>query len=70
MKFLAAKIAEGIEKADDRLAPAKIGWGVGKDPKQVFNRRWKMKPGSIAADPFGGTTDQVKMNPGYQATPT
>ena len=26
-----------------------------------------MKPGTIRADPFGGTTDRVKMNPGYQA---
>ena len=33
-------------KAIASLAPAKIGWGVGKDPTQVFNRRWKMKPGS------------------------
>jgi hypothetical protein len=33
----------------------------------VFNRRWKMKPGTIAADPFGRLTDTVKMNPGYQA---
>ena len=32
----------------------------------MFNRRWKMKPGSIAADPFGRSDDKVKMNPGYQ----
>jgi hypothetical protein len=25
-----------------------------------------MKPGSIAADPFGGLADTVKMNPGYR----
>ena len=25
-----------------------------------------MKPGSLPADPFGRTTDKVKMNPGYQ----
>src|ERR671925_774545 len=25
-----------------------------------------MKPGSIAADPFGRLTDRVKMNPGHQ----
>jgi hypothetical protein len=67
VKYLPGKIAEGIQKAVKNLAPARIGWAVGKDPMQVFNRRWKMKPGTIAADPFGGLTDQVRMNPGYQA---
>jgi neutral ceramidase len=66
-KYLAEQIAKGITKAHSNLAPAKIGWGVGREPNQLFNRRWKMKPGSIAADPFGRTTDTVKMNPGYQA---
>ena len=40
--------------------------GVGRrarNRRQVFNRRWKMKPGVINSDPFGGTTDRVKMNP-------
>src|SRR5262245_2502910 len=65
-QYLIERIAEGIARANANLAPARIGWGVGKDPTQVFNRRWKMKPGTIAADPFGRLTDQVKMNPGYQ----
>src|SRR5206468_10143809 len=59
-------IAEGIEKAHANLAPAKVGWGVASEPNQVFNRRWRMKPGVLNTDPFGGTTDKVKMNPGYQ----
>ena len=66
MKYLAEKIAAGITKAHSQLAPAKIGWGVGKDATQVFNRRWKVKPGSpLLADPFAKGTDKVKMNPGY-----
>ena len=66
-KFLIEKIAAGIVKANQRLAPAKIGFGVGKDPTQVFNRRWKVKPGSmLLQDPFGNGTDKVRMNPGYQ----
>jgi hypothetical protein len=65
-KYLAEQIAAGIKKGHDRLAPAKIGWGVGSDPTQVFNRRWKVKPGSaLLADPFGKMTDKVKMNPGF-----
>jgi len=65
-KFLAEKIAAGIAKADSQLVPAKIGWGIGKDETQLFNRRWKVKPGSLLLkDPFDKGTDKVKMNPGY-----
>jgi hypothetical protein len=62
-RFLAEGIATGIEKAHARLAPAKAAWAVGTEPRQVFNRRWKMKPGVINADPFGGRADRVRMNP-------
>ncbi len=65
-QFLIERIAQGIEKAHANLAPATVGWGVGHDPTQVFNRRWMMKPGSINADPFGRLTDTVRMNPGYR----
>ena len=66
VRFLTGKIAEGIAKAHARLAPAKAGWGAAPEPNQVFNRRWKMKPGFDNPDPFGRTTDAVKMNPGYE----
>jgi hypothetical protein len=66
-KYLAAKIAEGIARAHERLAPAEAGWGVVQEPSQLFNRRWHMKPENLQADPFGRLTDRVKMNPGYQA---
>jgi hypothetical protein len=62
-KYLTRRIAEGIVTAHERLAPAQIGWGVGENPTQVFNRRWKMKPGAIQADPFGRLNDKVQMNP-------
>lgn len=32
----------------------------------MFNRRWKMKPDVLNLDPFGRTTDKVRMNPGIQ----
>jgi hypothetical protein len=63
-KFLAERIAQGIAQAVSHLEPAKIGWAVGLDGSQVFNRRWWLKPGSVPKDPFGRTTDVVKMNPG------
>jgi len=62
-RFLRERIADGVQRAVNNLAPAKIGWGVGKEPNQVFNRRWRMQPGTIPANPFGATNDLVKMNP-------
>jgi hypothetical protein len=61
--FLISRIVDGVTRAINNLAPAKVAWAVGQEPHQVFNRRWRMKPGSIPANPFGGTNDQVKMNP-------
>jgi hypothetical protein len=66
VKFLTEKIAEAIEKAHTNLAPAKIGWGSAANKDQVYNRRWKRDQALIPADPFGGTTDVVQMNPGYE----
>ena len=45
--FLARRIADGIQRANANLAPAKIGWGFGELPSEVFNRRWHMKEGEI-----------------------
>lgn len=63
VKFLAQKIADGIEQAHKRLAPAKLAWGTADEPNQVFNRRWKMKPTFKNLDPFGNDSDKVRMNP-------
>jgi neutral ceramidase len=63
LKFLSTRIADAVIRANHNLAPAKIGWGVGSEPSQVFNRRWKMKPGTPLTNPFGNQ-DRVKMNPG------
>lgn len=68
VKFLTRKIADGIEQAYKRLAPAKLAWGTADEPNQVFNRRWKMKPTFKNLDPFGGDTDKVRMNPPRMST--
>jgi len=60
--FLSAQIAKGIIQAASQLEPARIGWAVGNNPRQVFNRRWYMRPDMKLANPFGGT-DTVRMNP-------
>jgi neutral ceramidase len=65
--LLPGKIAQAIAMASHRLAPARIGWAVEKDPKNVFCRRFLMKPGTAATNPFSGTSgDRAQMNPGYQ----
>lgn len=62
-QFLTHRIADAIRRAINNLAPARIGWGSAQVPEHVFNRRWRMKSGTVLRDPFGGTNDQVKMNP-------
>jgi neutral ceramidase len=65
-RYLPGRIAEGIRRAHQNLAPARIGWAVGQDPKNVFCRRFLMKPGAALTNPFSGTqNDQAQMNPGY-----
>src|SRR5690606_28802872 len=44
-QFLLERIAEGVRRAYEQREPARIGWAVGSDPSQVFNRRWYTKPG-------------------------
>ena len=61
-RYLAVKISDGVRRAIVNLAPAKIAWGAGSVPDQVFNRRWKMKDGTIPPNPFG-KIDKVQMNP-------
>ncbi len=60
--FLTERIADAVIRANGNLQPARIGFGAGNEPTQVFNRRWYMKPGSALTNPFGGT-DKVRMNP-------
>lgn len=62
-RFLATRIADAAARAFNNLEPARIGWGRGQNDQQVFNRRWRMKPGTIPPDPFERTTDKVRMNP-------
>lgn len=62
-EWLTVRIADSLQMAFERLQPARIGYAVGREPRLVFNRRYYMKPDSIPPDPFGRTTDRVKMNP-------
>lgn len=61
--YLAERIANSIAAAHGRLEPAEAGWAVGENREQVFNRRWFVT--EPYENPFGDTTDEVRMNPGY-----
>ena len=62
-KQLVEGIAESIVLAEKNLAPAEMAHGVALVPEEIFNRRWHMKPGGIAVNPFGSPNDIVRMNP-------
>lgn len=61
-RFVARRIADGVRRAVNLLRPAELAWGTAEAPEHVFNRRWYMRPGTMPANPFGGS-DLVKMNP-------
>lgn len=63
VELLTEGVAKAVEQAHANLEPAEVGWGVTQVPEEVFNRRWFMKEGGIVANPFGLTTDKVRMNP-------
>ncbi|MBM3736742.1 MAG: hypothetical protein FJW39_13250 [Acidobacteria bacterium] len=65
VEFLTGRIADAAVIASNRLRPAQIGWGIGTEPRALFNRRWHTKPGYVNDDPFDNGTDTVRMNPGY-----
>ena len=45
------KIAGAVKTALDDMKPAKIGYGVGNAPRISFNRRFRMKDGSVQTNP-------------------
>ncbi len=61
-KFLARRIADGVQRAHNLLRPAELAFGTVEAPEHVFNRRWIMKDGTAPVNPFG-KIDKVKMNP-------
>ncbi len=66
-KFMIRRIGDAARIAINNLEPARIGWGAGSVPEHVFVRRWLMKPGTPAVNPFG-EQDKAVMNPGVGNT--
>ena len=64
-ELLVRGIASAIVGGFENLTPAEVGWATDILADEVFNRRWHMKDGTIPPDPFGETTDRVRMNPPF-----
>ena len=64
VKQLIEGIAQSIIQANETLVPVEVGYGSYEEPTEVYNRRWFLDPDAMPANPFGETTDLVKMNPG------
>ena len=61
-RMIARRVADTVQCAINNLTPARLGWGAGSLPSQVFNRRWFVTSEQNRHNPFGGV-DQVRMNP-------
>lgn len=62
-KFVATRIADGVRRAVHNLRPAEFAFGQVDVPEHVNNRRWFMRPGTVPENPFGDSSELVKMNP-------
>ncbi|MFM7167462.1 MAG: hypothetical protein ACKO3T_19640, partial [Planctomycetaceae bacterium] len=60
--FVISRIVDGVQRAVNLLRPAELAFGTVEIGEHVFNRRWFMRDGYEATNPFGGV-DRVKMNP-------
>lgn len=59
-EFLARQIAAAVAAADKNLAPAKVGFGSFDKPDLFACRRFVCEQGSVSANPFGESGEQVK----------
>jgi hypothetical protein len=65
LKWAAPRVADCVRTAVQRLAPARIGWAVGREERVTFNRRFFMAEGTKIVNPFG-EAEKVRMNPGEE----
>src|SRR5215212_6267043 len=63
--FLIPRIARAIEKANDKLEPAQIGFAKVRAPNYTFCRRYIRRPDRVFKDPFGDMTVRANMHPGF-----
>lgn len=64
--FALPRIVEGLQRAVDNLAPARVGWAVVQAPNHTHTRVWVRRPDKMLTDPFGEVSVRAMMHPGYQ----
>jgi hypothetical protein len=64
-RFLPGRLVEAIAQANDRLAPAEVGWAVVDAHGYTNCRRWIYRPDKVQLDPFGERTVRANMHPGH-----
>lgn len=64
--FALPRIVEGLQRAVDNLAPARVGWAVAQAPEHTHTRVWIRRPDKMLTDPFGEVSVRAMMHPGYQ----
>jgi hypothetical protein len=63
LRWASPRISDCVRMAVNRLAPARIGWALGRETRVAFNRRYHMAPGTALEHPFPGGQDRVRTNP-------
>ncbi len=64
--FALPRIVEGLKRAVDNLAPARVGWTSARMPEYTHTRVWIRRPDRMLRDPFGELTVRANMHPGHQ----
>ncbi len=60
--WIPGQLADSVLRAVNNLAPAKLAWGAGSLPGEVFCRRLKLKEGATYVNQLGVSGEGAKMN--------
>ncbi|MBI3974206.1 MAG: hypothetical protein HY332_23255 [Chloroflexi bacterium] len=58
--FMIGRIADAVRLAWDRREPAEAGWGRASEHRIAFNRRYRMKDGTVQTNPGIGNPNVVE----------
>lgn len=64
--FVLPLVVDGLRRAAENMAPARVGWSSIQAPAHTHTRVWIRRPDKMLQDPFGGITVRANMHPGYQ----
>lgn len=59
MDALPERLATVVSMAARRLRPARVGWGIGHEAGVVFNRRYRMRDGTVRMNPGRGNPEVI-----------